>query len=136
MRICSYIYKYIFLIYAANIKTINNNKINWVNTYIERCVTRFYHLIIKKQSFLSFQIEENNKKRDLDKLFFSNIQNSLKTKLYLKKRKNLSSRQNLFLNRMDAALKKAKDSIGQLFDKNMQDLVRGIRNHKENEVNK
>ena len=37
---------------------------------------------------------------------------------------------------MDAALKKAKDSIGQLFDKNMQDLVRGIRNHKENEVNK
>ena len=48
MRICSYIYKYIFLIYAANIKTINNNKINWVNTYIERCVTRFYHLIIKK----------------------------------------------------------------------------------------
>ena len=35
---------------------------------------------------------------------------------------------------MDAALKKAKDSIGQLFDKNMQDLVRGIRNHKENEV--
>jgi AP-3 complex subunit delta-1 len=35
---------------------------------------------------------------------------------------------------MDAAIKKAKDSIGQLFDKNMQDLVRGIRNHKENEV--
>jgi AP-3 complex subunit delta-1 len=35
---------------------------------------------------------------------------------------------------MDAALRKAKDSLGQLFDKNMQDLVRGIRNHKENEV--
>ena len=35
---------------------------------------------------------------------------------------------------MDVALKKAKDSIGQLFDKNLQDLVRGIRNHKETEV--
>ena len=35
---------------------------------------------------------------------------------------------------MDAAFKKAKDSIGQIFDKNMQDLVRGIRNHKDNEV--
>jgi hypothetical protein len=34
---------------------------------------------------------------------------------------------------MDAAFKKAKDHIGQMFDKNMHDLVRGIRNHKENE---
>lgn len=37
-------------------------------------------------------------------------------------------------NRMDAAIRKAKDSIGQIFDKNLHDLVRGIRNHKENEV--
>ena len=35
---------------------------------------------------------------------------------------------------MDAALRKAKDSIGQLFDKNLHDLVRGIRNHKEHEA--
>jgi AP-3 complex subunit delta-1 len=34
---------------------------------------------------------------------------------------------------MDAALRKAKDSLGQIFDKNLHDLVRGIRNHKENE---
>ena len=34
---------------------------------------------------------------------------------------------------MDAAIRKAKDSIGQIFDKNLHDLVRGIRNHKENE---
>jgi hypothetical protein len=36
---------------------------------------------------------------------------------------------------MDAAIRKAKDSLGQIFDKNLHDLVRGIRNHKENEVN-
>lgn len=35
---------------------------------------------------------------------------------------------------MDAAIRKAKDSLGTLFDKNLHDLVRGIRNHKENEV--
>jgi AP-3 complex subunit delta-1 len=35
---------------------------------------------------------------------------------------------------MDAAIRKAKDSIGQIFDKNLHDLVRGIRNHKENEA--
>lgn len=35
---------------------------------------------------------------------------------------------------MDSALRKAKDSIGQIFDKNLQDLVRGIRSHKENEA--
>jgi AP-3 complex subunit delta-1 len=34
---------------------------------------------------------------------------------------------------MDAAIRKAKDSINQIFDKNLHDLVRGIRNHKENE---
>jgi AP-3 complex subunit delta len=35
---------------------------------------------------------------------------------------------------MDAAIRKAKDSLGQLFDKNLHDLVRGIRSHKENEA--
>lgn len=35
---------------------------------------------------------------------------------------------------MDAAIRKAKDSINQMFEKNLHDLVRGIRNHKENEV--
>lgn len=35
---------------------------------------------------------------------------------------------------MDAAIRKAKDSLGTLFDKNLHDLVRGIRNHKDNEV--
>lgn len=35
---------------------------------------------------------------------------------------------------MDAAIRKAKDSFGTLFDKNLHDLVRGIRNHKENEA--
>ena len=35
---------------------------------------------------------------------------------------------------MDAAIRKAKDSFGGMFDKNLHDLVRGIRNHKENEV--
>lgn len=35
---------------------------------------------------------------------------------------------------MDAAIRKAKDSIGNMFDKNLHDLVRGIRNHKENEA--
>lgn len=34
---------------------------------------------------------------------------------------------------MDAAIRKAKDSLGTLFDKNLHDLVRGIRNHKDNE---
>ncbi|XP_076811887.1 AP-3 complex subunit delta-1-like isoform X4 [Clavelina lepadiformis] len=33
------------------------------------------------------------------------------------------------------ALKNVKRSIDRIFDKNLQDLVRGIRNHKENEVN-
>jgi hypothetical protein len=37
------------------------------------------------------------------------------------------------ISKMDAAIRKAKDHIGQMFDKNMHDLVRGIRNHKENE---
>jgi len=32
------------------------------------------------------------------------------------------------------ALKKVKGSLDRIFDKNLQDLVRGIRNHKENEV--
>ena len=36
---------------------------------------------------------------------------------------------------MDQVVKKAKDSFGQMFDKSLHDLVRGIRNHKENEVN-
>lgn len=35
---------------------------------------------------------------------------------------------------MDAAIRKAKDSFGQIFDKNLHDLVRGIRNHKNNEA--
>lgn len=35
---------------------------------------------------------------------------------------------------MDQVVKKAKDSFGQMFDKSLHDLVRGIRNHKENEV--
>lgn len=35
---------------------------------------------------------------------------------------------------MDAAIRKAKDSFGQIFDKNLHDLVRGIRNHKDNEA--
>ena len=35
---------------------------------------------------------------------------------------------------MDAAIRKAKDSLGGLFDKNLHDLVRGIRNHKDNEA--
>ena len=35
---------------------------------------------------------------------------------------------------MDAAIRKAKDSLGTIFDKNLHDLVRGIRNHKENEA--
>lgn len=32
------------------------------------------------------------------------------------------------------ALKIVKGSIDRMFDKNLQDLVRGIRNHKEDEV--
>ena len=35
---------------------------------------------------------------------------------------------------MDQVVKKAKDSFGQIFDKSLHDLVRGIRYHKENEV--
>lgn len=34
----------------------------------------------------------------------------------------------------DMALKIVKGSIDRMFDKNLQDLVRGIRNHKEDEV--
>lgn len=34
------------------------------------------------------------------------------------------------------ALKMVKGSIDRMFDKNLQDLVRGIRNHKEDEVSK
>lgn len=32
------------------------------------------------------------------------------------------------------ALKIVKGSIDRMFDKNLQDLVRGIRNHKDDEV--
>ena len=32
------------------------------------------------------------------------------------------------------ALKKVKGSIDRMFEKSLQDLVRGIRNHKEDEV--
>lgn len=35
---------------------------------------------------------------------------------------------------MALALKKVKGSLDRIFDKNLQDLVRGIRNHKETEV--
>ncbi|CAF3324071.1 unnamed protein product [Rotaria socialis] len=35
---------------------------------------------------------------------------------------------------MDQVVKKAKDSFGPMFDKSLHDLVRGIRNHKENEA--
>jgi hypothetical protein len=35
---------------------------------------------------------------------------------------------------MDQVVKKAKEGLGQLFDKSLHDLVRGIRNHKDNEV--
>lgn len=35
---------------------------------------------------------------------------------------------------MDQVVKKAKDSFGPIFDKSLHDLVRGIRNHKDNEV--
>lgn len=34
------------------------------------------------------------------------------------------------------ALKMVKGSIDRMFDKNLQDLVRGIRNHKEEEVSR
>lgn len=34
------------------------------------------------------------------------------------------------------ALKMVKGSIDRMFDKNLQDLVRGIRNHKEDEVSR
>jgi hypothetical protein len=54
------------------------------------------------------------------------------------KKNNLKSKLFFFLFKviiiMDAAIRKAKDSLGQIFDKNLHDLVRGIRNHKENEV--
>ena len=32
------------------------------------------------------------------------------------------------------ALKKVKGTLERVLDKNLQDLVRGIRNHKDNEV--
>lgn len=35
---------------------------------------------------------------------------------------------------LDMALKKVKGNIERMFDKNLTDLVRGIRNNKENEV--
>lgn len=35
---------------------------------------------------------------------------------------------------MEMALKKVKGNIERMFDKNLTDLVRGIRNNKENEV--
>jgi len=35
---------------------------------------------------------------------------------------------------MDQVVKRAKDSFGPMFDKSLHDLVRGIRNHKDNEV--
>ncbi len=35
---------------------------------------------------------------------------------------------------MDQVVKRAKDSFGQMFDKSLHDLVRGIRNHKDDEV--
>ncbi|CAF1217682.1 unnamed protein product [Adineta steineri] len=35
---------------------------------------------------------------------------------------------------MDQVVKRAKDSFGQMFDKSLHDLVRGIRNHKDNEA--
>ncbi|CAF0892405.1 unnamed protein product [Rotaria sordida] len=35
---------------------------------------------------------------------------------------------------MDQVVKKAKDSFGPMFDKSLHDLVRGIRNHKDNEA--
>jgi AP-3 complex subunit delta-1 len=35
---------------------------------------------------------------------------------------------------MDQVFNRAKDSFGQMFDKSLHDLVRGIRNHKDNEV--
>lgn len=34
------------------------------------------------------------------------------------------------------ALKKVKGNLERMFDKNLTDLVRGIRNNKENEVSK
>ncbi|CAF1508925.1 unnamed protein product, partial [Didymodactylos carnosus] len=35
---------------------------------------------------------------------------------------------------MDQVVKRAKEGFGQMFDKSLRDLVRGIRNHKDNEV--
>ena len=37
-------------------------------------------------------------------------------------------------NRFKMALKNVKKSLDRIFDKNLQDLVRGIRNHKDTEV--
>lgn len=34
----------------------------------------------------------------------------------------------------DMALRKVRNNIDRLFDKNLTDLIRGIRNNKENEV--
>lgn len=34
------------------------------------------------------------------------------------------------------ALRKVRDNLDRLFDKNLTDLIRGIRNNKENEVSK
>ena len=35
---------------------------------------------------------------------------------------------------MDQVVKKAKEGFGQIFDKSLHDLVRGIRSHKDDEV--
>lgn len=35
----------------------------------------------------------------------------------------------------DMALKKVRGNLERMFDKNLSDLVRGIRNNKDNEVN-
>ena len=37
---------------------------------------------------------------------------------------------------VEMALKKVKGSLERVFEKNLQDLVRGIRNNKDNEVGK
>lgn len=48
--------------------------------------------------------------------------------------KRLAQRDGSGTSRTDMALKIVKGSIDRMFDKNLQDLVRGIRNHKEDEV--
>ncbi|CAF1649209.1 unnamed protein product, partial [Didymodactylos carnosus] len=35
---------------------------------------------------------------------------------------------------MDQVVKRAKEGFGQIFDKSLHDIVRGIRNHKDNEA--